>query len=74
MRVTSLGRALPLDPRALLGAGGIFPTVLAFVPFTNACFVPGIMFSTGDTGASVTGSDPISREVSSKGVYCSAPP
>lgn len=50
MRVTSLGRALPLGPRALLGAGGIFPAVLAFVPFINACFVPGIMFSTGDTG------------------------
>ena len=37
MRVIGLGRALALDPRALLGAGGIFPTVLAFAPFTNAC-------------------------------------
>ena len=37
MRFIGLGRALPLDPRALLGAGGIFLSVLAFVPFTNAC-------------------------------------
>lgn len=40
-----------------------FSDVPPFVPFTNACFVPGIVLGAGDTVGGVTGGDPCFQEL-----------
>lgn len=50
--------AEPVSPRAVLGGGCIFPIVHSFVPRTNACSVSGIVLGAGNTGVSLTGSEP----------------